>query len=1196
MSINAKLGIFVLCVLAATEFAAPARSQANSSLRGVVTDPKGGSVPKAQVTLTNAATGLERKAITPDVGAYEFPEAPPGLYTLRVEAPGFSRYEASGIRLAVNSPTTLDIVLKLGGRAEAISVTATVPLLNTVDASIGAAVAEQQVRQLPLEARDVAALYSLQPGVVYLGNRADMDKDSDTRSGAVNGARSDQSNILLDGVDANDQTQGYAFTSVLRMTPDAVQEFRVATSNYDAAGGRSSGAQISIVTKSGSNQFHGSLYEYHRNTATSANDYFLKLNQLQLGQPNRALQLIRNVFGGSIGGPLKKDRAFFFLNYEGRRDASAESALRVVPSLTLRQGAVQYLYCGVAVGESGACPGAVQVYSLSPQTLAQMDPLHLGPNAAVMKFFQSYPEPNDSSAGDGLNYAGYRFAAPVHGRFDTFITRLDYLLTADGRHSLFWRGNLQRDRARGAPYMPGQVPLKTDVDRSAGFAAGYTAVLSPSMVNTLRWGLTRQSTGVVGNSQTPWIWFRGLTFGSANAPANFLYSHSFTAAVHNLADELAFRKGSHSITVGANIRFLRNPRSSQTNSFSSALTNPPWLATGGLANRNVPMDPPLSGFPAVLPAFAPSYDNPVMAVLGALNEGFARYNYDRRGNRLPEGAPVNRRFGADEYEFHLQDSYRILPALTVTYGLRYQLLSPPWETAGEQVAPNVDLGQWFLQRGRNMSLGIPSSADPAISYDLAGPANGKPGFYNWDYANTAPRLGIAFAPGPKSGFLHRLLGERATAIRAGFGIVYDHIGSGLLSTFDAWGSYGLASFLLSPPGALDLVTAPRLTGVNTIPPSILPPAPTGGFPQTPPPVAGTISWSLDNSIKTPYAYQLSFSLSRELRGNLTIEAAYVGHLSHRLLVQEDLAMPLNLRDPASGTDYFQAATRFSQLARASTPVSAVTPALVGPTASYWTNMFPGMAGNGLTALQAAYQVMMYNVYNETNGLFMLDYPASEGGLCENGCSRLGPNAFYNPQYGSLYAWRSIANASYHGAQLALRKRFSQGLQFDLNYSFSKSLDLASDAERIGPWGSHSGMVVNSWDYKALRAPSDFDIRSQINANWVIDLPFGRARRFGRGARGGLQALIGGWQLTGIYRWTTGLPTSVNGGYSWPTNWQMNGLAAPVGALPDAGVHRNGDGSVNLFSNAGSAIRQFRHAYPGESGARNNLRGDRKSVV
>ncbi len=329
-----KTTINVICVLAiAALFTGAVWCQANSSLRGAITDQSGAVVPKAQVTLSSIATGVERKTTASGAGAYEFLQVVPGPYRLRVEAPGFN-----DLRLEVSNPATVNVVLEVGGTTEVVAVTAEAPMLNTVDASVGSVINENQVKQLPLEGRDVAALYSMQPGVVYLGNRTDMPTQTDTRSGAVNGAHSDQSNIMLDGVDVNDQTRGLAFTSVLRMTPDSMQEFRVETTNYDAQGGRSSGAQVSIVTKSGTNNWHGSLYEYNRNTATTANDYFIKLSQLESGQPNKPPELIRNIFGGTFGGAIKKDRAFFFLNAEGRRDAEAQSVLRVERQLPGKRG------------------------------------------------------------------------------------------------------------------------------------------------------------------------------------------------------------------------------------------------------------------------------------------------------------------------------------------------------------------------------------------------------------------------------------------------------------------------------------------------------------------------------------------------------------------------------------------------------------------------------------------------------------------------------------------------------------------------------------------------------------------------------------------------------------------------------------------------------------------------------------------
>src|SRR5215831_7188434 len=251
------------------------------------------------------------------------------------------------LQLLVSTPATVNVQLQLGQASQSVTVSEEGPALNMVDASIGDTFNEIQVKQLPIEGRNVPDLLSLQAGVAYIGNRADMNKeaakDNDTRNGAVNGARSDQSNVTLDGVDVNDQGAGYAFTSVLPVTLDSVQEFRVTTANYNADQGQGSGAQVALVTKSGTNRFHGSLYEYHRNTVTSANDYFVKRAELATGQPNKPDKLLRNIFGVSVGGPIKKDRLFFFVNYEGTRQREEQSTVRTIPTPSLCAGNIQYV-------------------------------------------------------------------------------------------------------------------------------------------------------------------------------------------------------------------------------------------------------------------------------------------------------------------------------------------------------------------------------------------------------------------------------------------------------------------------------------------------------------------------------------------------------------------------------------------------------------------------------------------------------------------------------------------------------------------------------------------------------------------------------------------------------------------------------------------------------------------------------------
>jgi hypothetical protein len=1230
-----------------------------TSLRGTVSDSSGAAVSKAKVTLSGAERGFERSVATGDSGGYEFVQLQPGTYQLTVEMAGFRKHSQKAVQLLVDNPTTINVKLEVGAPTEVVEVTAEGAVINTTDASLGNAFDERQVKDLPMEGRNVPDLLSLQAGVAYTGNRPDVNRDVDTRSGAVNGARSDQSNITLDGVDVNDQVNGNAFTSVLPVTLDSVQEFRVTTTNSNADQGRSSGAQVALVTKGGTNKFHGSLYEYHRNTYTSANDYFVKTAELSSGQPNVAPKLIRNIFGGALGGPILKDRFFFFINYEGARQREENSVLRIVPSDALRQGMIQYVCdpndaanCSTSNSQVNVANNSALglVATLTPAQIQGMDPLGLGNNPVMLNYFQSFPEPNDLNQGDKLNFVGYRFRGPVPTNRNWYIARADFKITRDGNHSLFWRGGLKNDTRSDVPYLPGSGPLHTLADYSKGYTVGYTALLRPTLINNFHWGFTRQSFGDIGNNDTqPFIFFRGLNDdeGSNNSELAVTRTRAFQTPVYNLVDDMTWTKGKHSYQFGTNIRFIRNPRANFLSSFSSGSTNSSGLDTAGIVGSKSPLNPAnhaSSGLPAVDSSFRLGYNWPIMAMMGIVSELDATFNFDRSGTALPQGAPLKRRFGADEYEFYLQDSFRMRPNLTINYGLRYSLFSPPWETTGTEVAPTVSLGDWFQQRAAKMLTGDSSRTDPLITYALAGPANGKPGFYNWDRHNFGPHLSFAYSPRTSGGWLQSLLGKGdKTVIRGGFGVVFDRIGAGLLDTFDRRGSFGLSTGITAPvpcvgPSTLDPCTgtpiAPRLTGLNTLPQvdgsgnTYFPATPTGGFPFTYPP-AGTglaIQWGLDNRIKTPYAYTVDFSLGRELPGNMSLEVSYVGRMAHRLLSQEDLAMPLNIVDPKSKVDYFSAAKRLSQLGFAGTPTSSVNASVVGPTAAYWQNMVaplqPGDAytlacsgGSTIDPVQAMYDLMgcgggpagdpnqFQSFGDETTPLANLDYWGSDfsgngGILGTSGAyypSVLGTNAFFNSQFHSLYAWRSIGNANYHAMQVNLRKRTSHGVQFDFNYTYSKSIDISSDAERIDAYGGLGGQIINSWAPNQLRAVSDFDTTHQFNTNWIFDLPFGKGKAFAGNGNSLAEAVVGGWQLSGVARWTSGFPVTIANGSTWPTNWQLGGAATTIGPVHAHTTIRS-DGSVNLFPTDlpqlpfGNGLGPFRHDFPGESGTRNSVRG------
>jgi hypothetical protein len=337
--------------------------------------------------------------------------------------------------------------------AQTVKVSGKAAMLNTTDASLGNVVSEQVIGELPLFARSATQMLTFQPGVTVTTTtpptvlfQGILTNGTDDRNGAVNGGKSDQSNIVLDGMDVNDQIGRVAFSTVLRSTLDSVEEFRTTTLNAPAEQGRSSGAQVALVTKSGTNSYHGSLYEYNRNTATAAADFFS--NQANLKKP--ALNI--NIFGASAGGPIKKDKLFLFANFERRVDASDISQERSVPYDSYKESLVNY------ANTSGG------ISTLDPAQVIAQDPLHIGPNQAIVAIMNTLPSPNDLAAGDGLNFGGYRFSSPHHATQDTYIARLDYNLGA--KNTLSWRGTLNYDHNGGAPLYPGQTPVGTYLNNS----------------------------------------------------------------------------------------------------------------------------------------------------------------------------------------------------------------------------------------------------------------------------------------------------------------------------------------------------------------------------------------------------------------------------------------------------------------------------------------------------------------------------------------------------------------------------------------------------------------------------------------------------------------------------------------------------------------------------------------------------------
>jgi hypothetical protein len=1155
---------------------------ATTSLRGTVKDPSGAVVPGAAVSLTDNTTGKTFQATSNSGGDYQFNQIPPATYTIKVKVAGFAD-QSKVAELLVNQPATVDFTVTVEASTEVINVSAEAQTLNTIDATLGNAVSNATIQALPSEGRNVPDLLALQPGVLYLGHENNQTMDS--RSGSVNGARSDQGNVTLDGLDDNDQIGGFAFTGVLRSTQDSVEEFRVTTANANANEGRSSGAQLSLVTKSGTNQFHGSVYEYHRPTFTVANDWFNKQAQLANGQPNIPGKLIRNTFGAAVGGPIFKNKLFFFANYEGQRTAENVQVTQTVPTASYRAGNLTY------VGDTAT---GTTVTTLSPGQVAQMDaectangvcPWGPGPNPNVLSYFQQFPVNNGFATGDGYNFGSYTFSSPAPASLNTSILKLDWAL--NDRHRLFVRGNLQKDTTSYPVQFPGQPASQFWDDNSKGIGGGDTWVITPNLVNDIRYGYVRQGYSNQGVGQGDYVDFRFMSSLTAESRTTIVH-----VPVHNIVDNLSWTKKNHTIGLGVNWRLIHNDTGTDSNSFNNATTNPYWL--GGN-----PPDPSAFGQPAVDSGFSNSYGIAYANLVGTVPEVTQQSNYQvtsggAAGNLLPDGTFINRHFKANEFEYYLQDSWRVRPNLTLTFGIRHTILQTPYETGGQQIAPTIDTHSWFMQRGAAAAQG--QVFEPDLAFAPNGPLYHRPGYWAKSKDNIAPRFAVAYAP------------DNKTSIRAGFGIFYDHYGQGIVNSFNQLGSFGLTTSLQNPAGVQGYETSPRFTGRRSLPDVGLPPQVSPiAYPYTVPSDSFLITWGVDSKLKTPYSEALDFSVQREIPGGFTVDVAYVGRMGRHLLQQLDLAEPVDLRDPQSGADYFTAGSQLSRLvdANGGNANAAV------PTIPYFENIFPYMAGfdyPGESATQAVYtnEWAKYRYgLGETTALADLDFYSCGVPVDQQAypCPYPQPR-FWQNQFSSLYAWSSIGMSYYNAAQLILRHPASHGLQFDFSYTYSRSIDMGSDTERSSELAtsvSNNGNansfteIINSWKPEQNRAVSDFDTTHQITFDWVYQLPFGQGQHFGGGVNRLTDAFIGGWQWSGLNRWTSGLPFYVYAP-GWSTNWQVEGFGVVTGkvklhkhlvnGVPEAFDDPNAINSG--VQNGGSPIRL---PYPGEAGQRNNFRGD-----
>ena len=1177
---------------------------ATSSVQGVISDPQGNVVAGASVTLTNTAKNFNRTQTTTDTGTYAFTLIPPDEYTVEVEAQGFKKAVRTTVRALVAKPTELNIQLEIGNVSEVVTVSAGTGevLINKQDATLGNNFVNSQITQLPLEARSPLALVTLQPGV--------------TREGYVAGARADQSNLTLDGVDINDaQTNAIVGTEgptqipnggsqltnaqnhpVIRLNAEAIEEFRVTTTNANANQGRSSGAQISLVTKSGSNEWHGALFEANRNTATTANDFFN--NRSGIERP----ALIRNTFGGAIGGPIVKDRFFFFYSYEERRDISQTPIplARTVPLASLGRGEVRYLN----VNKTITTLTAAQVASIFPA--AGLNPLAI---SALAQAAAKYPA-NDTSVGDGLNTGGFRFNAPTPVKLHSHASRFDLNLTE--KQQVFLRTNIIYDLTGGVPQFP-DTPAPNLWEHPWGIVAGHTWTLSNRFVNNFRYGLTREAYSQQGDSGENATRFR-FVFSPVLDPS--VRTTNRTTPVHNITDDFSWVSGNHTMQFGENIRLISNKRQSFANAFDNAITNPSGYFGGGNSISDAIDRFGSENLGAALdPGFTDAVQAAVVALVGRFSQYSALFTFNHDGTILPPGSPADRDWRTREYDVYGQDVWKVRPNLTLTYGLRYSISDPVWEANGFETGTDIPLTDFFEKRLAGAAAGVPFN-DP-ISIVLTGKANGKRPLYDRDKNNFQPRVAVAWSPSFKSGFLGKFFGGNgASVIRGGFGITNDYYGQQLAVTFDLNNALGFSTSqninvnTYSLPdiygGGGPRPLAPLFTGfgqgVRTLPNITLPGNLT--FPQTAPfTTARPIQSSLDQRLVAPINYSWNVTFERELPKGLVVQASYIGRSARNLIASRDVMALNNLVDPKSGMDWYTAAGMLEQLRVAGVSVASVSQI------PYFANIFPADLAQRLNDFYFGGDVLDPTL-NQTQAVFVMgsrsifgnDWTDTQDALDQavNGSSSTPHNLFFQPQYGALSSFSSIARSNYHAGTISVRERLGTTLTMDFNYTLSHSLDDASGLSTAGAFGG--AFIVNPVLQNQSYANSDFDIRHIINMNAVWQLPFGKGRPFLSGGNRWVDGVLGGWQLSGIFRWNSGLPVGFYGDSGpfdnsrWATNWNVQSNVVrirDVEACPDRGgaiTDVNPSGAPKLFGcNTQEAYDSFRNARPGETGDRNVFR-------
>jgi hypothetical protein len=1140
-----RLSLLCVAVLLMTVFVLGQGT--TSRISGVVTDSSGAVVANAAVTAINEETGAVYTAKSSNSGTYTFDLLQVGRYTIKAEGQGFKQFVSTGNVLGIGAPTSVNPRLEIGGSTETVTVQGGYDLVQTESSgNLGGVIDNVTLTQLPIvgtRGRNPVGLVQYMPGVVVNGANA-------TGGGInINGSRDRAWNYVMDGVDANESSSGGANTSPPHQNPDMLSEFRVITASPTAEYGRNSGGQVLMVTKSGTNQWHGNLFWFYQSPFLRANTPQNKAAGLPRGQ------FVQNIPGGSLGGPIWKDKAFFFVNVELLHALTSSLLSRTVYTQQARQGLFRYASSGrnQPAGVPGASVDASgnPIVGISTYDMVANDPFHKGLDPAMKSYIDLSPLPNNFQAGDGLNYAGYNFVGPSTDKQVDVAFKVDFRFNEKNAVYFRWLGGHQNTYSdslnAGLQTFPGLPAVVNTFRTPRNFAFNWRWAPTPKLANEFVVGMNRfgykfENPAAAANAKSPFV------TSLVTAPLVSALGNNRFLTTLQLVDNVTYVRGPHIFKGGINFRYGREI--DQRGSIGS-LNGIPQVTFATASN-------PVNTTQYKTPSTGINTSNDQPNLYTAINELLGRVGQLQAGYVAqpdlsafkPAGTINNMDHRWPEYDFYIQDTWHALPNLVLDFGIRVDA----------RLAPDLHSFPGLVP---NQSLRYGTPLTNALQF-VHGP------YMDNRWTNFGPSVGFAWDP----------LKDGKTSIRGNFRIAYDRINPFSFSSSVFQGMPGLTYQVTDATSGQDSFTGTPKQGVRAS--NWFAPAPTATpLALTTPPTYGAGSLTVsDNRMQTPTVSMWALSVQRELARNTVLTVSYIGnhgtHLYGGYDTNQSEIFSNGFLDAFKQVQANQDSPLMTQI------ISSDTRRLSGEsgTAFIKRNYASNLTLNNVAGLATSLATRQQG----TNGVPLV----VSSGL---------PASFFKPysQYlGGLFVLQSRDYSNYNGLQAQVEKRFSQGFLVTVNYTYSKALDTRSydPAFTLVSTGSGQAAAGTPFDYRKPYlnyAAADFDNTHVINGYYVLDMPFGRGRRFGAQWNRAVDWLAGGWQISGAGYWQSGRPLTIFAG----SNTYGSSVQTPASCRGNCDAHMgkvHTEGTQTYFLTAEQRA-QFYTPDPGQFGntGRNWLR-------